>query len=122
MLGSSIFLGMMIGSLIGGTVADSIGRSAVFRILFGWITIFGVASAAAPSFPALVALRGLVGLGIGGVIPAANTIYVEFCPSAMRGMHAILLNLFHKQFSLLPFMQFLKSASSLCPFFFDEQW
>jgi AAHS family 3-hydroxyphenylpropionic acid transporter len=61
--------GLLIGAVIGGRVADHVGRKAVLVasvIAFG---IFSFLTSLAPSMPALTALRFLTGLGLGAAMP-----------------------------------------------------
>ncbi|MBW8814525.1 MAG: MFS transporter [Caulobacterales bacterium] len=62
-------VGLMLGAILGGRLADRLGRKTV---MVGALCVFGVfslATAAAGSLPALTVLRFLTGLGLGGAMP-----------------------------------------------------
>jgi len=76
--------GMVIGGFVFSTIADHIGRRPAIiasAIAFGVLT---AATAAANSFPALLVMRFLDGLPLGGLIPLAWAINIEFSPRRMR--------------------------------------
>jgi len=77
-------LGMVIGGLIFTYVGDRIGRrpTIIFCTLaFGILTML---TGFATSYPALLALRLLDGLAIGGALPLAWALNVEFVPNKQR--------------------------------------
>ncbi len=70
-------VGLMIGAVVGGRLADRFGRKSI--VLTG-IALFGIASIAtslAYSFPVLLITRFVTGLGIGGVMPAIIALTAE---------------------------------------------
>jgi MFS transporter, AAHS family, 4-hydroxybenzoate transporter len=82
---SSGLVGMMIGAMVSGPLADQFGRRPV---LIGCVLIFGVGSlltATAQSVEALVAFRALTGLGMGGAMPNAIALTSEYMPRRRRG-------------------------------------
>jgi AAHS family 4-hydroxybenzoate transporter-like MFS transporter len=82
---SSGLVGMMIGALVSGPVADRAGRKPV---LVASALIFGVGSlltATAQSALALVAFRVVTGLGMGGAMPNAIALTSEYMPRRRRG-------------------------------------
>lgn len=93
-LASIGFIGMAIGAGAGGALADRIGRRTVFA---GTLVIYGVAtglSALAPSFVILLALRFVVGLGLGAELPVASTLVSEYAPRRLRGRMVVALESF----------------------------
>ena len=81
---SSGLVGMMIGALMSGPVADRVGRKPV--LVFSAL-IFGVGSlftATAQSVEALTAFRVLTGLGMGGAMPNAIALTSEYMPRRRR--------------------------------------
>ncbi|MGI8909913.1 MAG: MFS transporter [Rubrobacteraceae bacterium] len=71
-------VGMMIGALGIGTLADVIGRKACILISVVSFSVFTAALAFAPSPEVFGLFRFLAGLGLGGLIPTAATMVSEF--------------------------------------------
>lgn len=94
---SAGLLGLMIGAFLCGPLADRMGRRRVLILSVAWFGAACVASAAAPGIGALIALRFLTGLGLGGAMPNAITLTAEFSPARRRGT---LLTLMFCGFSL----------------------
>jgi AAHS family 4-hydroxybenzoate transporter-like MFS transporter len=81
---SASLIGLMLGALLGGPLADRIGRRPV--LLMGML-VFGVLSlltASAESIESLLVLRLLTGLGLGSVMPNAVALTSEFSPERTR--------------------------------------
>ena len=90
-IGSIGFVGMAIGASLGGLLADRVGRRQVFAIT---LLIYGVAtgaSALVTSVGMLIALRFIVGIGLGAELPVASTLVSEFAPKAIRGRVVVAL-------------------------------
>jgi putative MFS transporter len=88
---SAGFLGMAIGASVGGLLADRLGRRQVFALT---LLVYGLAtgvSALAMSVGALIALRFVVGLGLGAELPVASTLVSEFAPARIRGRVIVIL-------------------------------
>ncbi len=88
------FVGMAIGAVCSGGLADRIGRKAVFC---GTLVIYSLATAAcafAPNLTWLLVLRFIVGLGLGGQLPVAVTLVSEYIPAQVRGRFIVLLESF----------------------------
>jgi MFS transporter, AAHS family, 4-hydroxybenzoate transporter len=82
---SSGLVGMMIGAMVSGPLADQFGRRPV---LIGCAVIFGIGSlltATAQSVETLAAFRALTGLGMGGAMPNAIALTSEYMPQRRRG-------------------------------------
>lgn len=93
-LASIGFVGMALGATFGGLLADRLGRRQVFAAT---LLVYGVAtgaSALATSLAALMALRFVVGLGLGAELPVASTLISEFSPRRLRGRMVVLLEAF----------------------------
>jgi len=82
---ASGLIGLMIGALTFGPVADRFGRK---RIIIACTAFFGALSLATPaahSLHPLIVLRFIGGLGLGGVMPNAIALTSEFSPHRSRG-------------------------------------
>ncbi|WP_165063341.1 MFS transporter [Marisediminicola senii] len=91
---SAGFLGMAIGASLGGLLADKLGRRQVFALTLLVYGLFTGLSALSWSIGALVALRFLVGLGLGAELPVASTLVSEFAPARIRGRVVVILESF----------------------------
>ena len=88
------FLGMAVGASVGGLLADRIGRRSVFALT---LLVYGIATGASAlvgGLAALLALRFVVGLGLGAELPVASTLVSEFAPPRIRGRIVVLLEAF----------------------------
>lgn len=92
--GTMFFVGMLIGAFVFGRLADRIGRRPVLMIAILIDAVFGIASAFAPDFGWLLALRLLTGIGVGATLPVDYTMLAEFLPSDRRGRWLVLLESF----------------------------
>jgi len=79
-------IGMMVGALVFGPLADRIGRRPVLLIC---PLIFGIGSllaGSASSVPELLVFRLLTGLGMGGAMPNAIALTAEYMPRRIRAI------------------------------------
>ena len=93
-IGSIGLVGMALGAVVSGTVADRIGRKKVFTIT---VLLYAIATgmcALAWSYEALLFFRFLVGFGLGGELPVAATLMSEYAPTKLRGRFIVLLESF----------------------------
>lgn len=91
---SITFVGMAIGAVCAGALADRIGRKTVFALT---LVIYSVATglcALAPNLTYLLVFRFIVGLGLGGQLPVAVTLVSEYIPPQVRGRFIVLLESF----------------------------
>lgn len=94
LLGTAIFLGMLAGAWVWGRLSDLAGRKIGFVSTVAIDSLFGLASAFAPTFGWLVALRALTGFGVGGTLPVDYSIFAEYLPANKRGRYLVLLEAF----------------------------
>ncbi len=83
--------GAVLSAMLLGTLADRIGRK---KVLMGSVVLFGFgtfATAYAPSYAALLMLRVLSGIGLGGAVPCFLALASEYSPRRRRAAIASLL-------------------------------
>lgn len=89
--GTLFFVGMLIGAVLFGRIADRIGRRNTLILTVGLDAIFALASVFANDFMALLALRFLTGAAVGGTLPVDHAVMAEFLPPRSRGRWLVLL-------------------------------
>jgi AAHS family benzoate transporter-like MFS transporter len=77
-IASALLLGMFLGALLAGSLADRIGRRPVILTTVALYGVFTLAGIFAPSLGFFLVCRVLVGMGVGGVIPAVIAHVSEF--------------------------------------------
>ena len=93
-IGSIGLIGMALGAVLAGTVADRLGRKRVFAAT---VILYSVATglcAVAWNYESLLVFRFFVGFGLGGELPVAATLMSEYAPSHLRGRFIVLLESF----------------------------
>lgn len=93
-IGSMGLVGMAVGAVFAGELADRFGRK---RMFMATLVIYSVATGLcglAWNFESLLFFRFIVGLGLGGQLPVAVTLVTEFAPSKARGKFIVLLESF----------------------------
>jgi len=78
-------IGLLLGALLFGTIADYIGRKNAFQMT---ILIFGIGSALtamSTTLTQLIAVRLFTGFGLGGELPLVFSIIGEWTPKNHRG-------------------------------------
>ncbi len=82
---SWVTLGALVGSLIGGELADRIGRKKAVLAAGVLFTLGAVLQSVAPHPPLLVGGRLVIGVGVGLAAVAAPLYGAEMAPAAWRG-------------------------------------
>ena len=90
-IGSMAFVGMMIGAIFAGRMADSWGRRRTILGCAIIFSIFTILCAFAPNAAVFGALRLLAGIGLGGLVPSANALVAELVPAKWRSTVATLM-------------------------------
>ncbi|MGV2288142.1 MFS transporter [Trinickia sp. YCB016] len=85
-------VGLLVGSIVGGMMADRVGRRTVGIVAIAWFGVAALASSEAQSIVQLVLLRFITGLGIGAAMPASSALVAEYSPDRSRS--AMLASLF----------------------------
>ena len=75
--GSAAMIGLVIGALTGGWVADRIGRKPVLIASVTAFGLFSLATATSPSYELLLLARLATGVGFGGAMPNLIAIATE---------------------------------------------
>jgi MFS transporter, putative metabolite:H+ symporter len=93
-IGSINSIGMAVGALIFGLMADKVGRKHVFIITLLLFSIASGLSAMTTTLTAFLVLRFFIGAGLGGELPVASTLVSESVPAEKRGRIVVLLESF----------------------------
>lgn len=99
-LTSLVFVGALAGTLTLGPLGDQFGRKPIFTATAATIAFFGLATAAAQTFPTLLVIRFCVGFGVGGLTVPFDTL-AEFIPTSHRGSNLLLVEYFWTAGTLL---------------------
>jgi MFS family permease len=86
LIAGGVYLGMLIGGLISGLVADRRGRSIVLKFALTLATVASVAAAATPNIVLLVICRVAAGIGVGSATPALFALASELAPPGRSAM------------------------------------
>jgi MFS family permease len=88
---STALLASAIGALLFGRIADMVGRKKIYGIECLVLSAGAIASAFSPNIAWLIALRFILGIGIGGDYPVSATIMSEYAGKCSRGMMVALV-------------------------------
>lgn len=80
------FVGMVLGTFLGGSLGDRIGRRPA---LIASVMVFALATAATAlvhSVAGLALFRAIAGIGLGAAMPNATTLLAEFSPLRRRSL------------------------------------
>lgn len=88
------FVGMAIGAVTAGHIADRIGRKTVFIVTLVIYSLATALCAFAPNLTWLLVFRFIVGIGLGGQLPVAVSLMSEYLPAHVRGRFIVLLESF----------------------------
>jgi putative MFS transporter len=86
LLGSSTFIGFLIGALAAGALGDLIGRRAVMMSALAFYSAASLVSAAADTWPSFLAARIVAGIGNGAESAIIAPYLAEFVSRRYRGM------------------------------------
>lgn len=93
-IGSVNSIGMAVGALVFGLLADRIGRKNVLIITLVLFSLASGFSALTTSLAIFLFFRFLIGMGLGGELPVASTLVSESVPEDKRGRVVVLLESF----------------------------
>ncbi|WP_280447461.1 MFS transporter [Nocardia cyriacigeorgica] len=83
--GSAFFVGMVIGGLYGGRLADRLGRRSVLIWGTALCSIGAIATGLAPNFETILISRTVTGIGVQAAMSALLVYIVEMFPTKTRG-------------------------------------
>ncbi|MBY8856896.1 aromatic acid/H+ symport family MFS transporter [Nocardia sp. CA2R105] len=86
-IGSWTLVGLMVGFLLAGPMTDRIGRRKVMMMGILWFSVGSAICALAQSPEFLGAARFATGIGLGGVVPSAVALTVEYAPRTRRQIY-----------------------------------
>ncbi|MEV0266830.1 MFS transporter [Streptomyces sp. NPDC050617] len=87
---ASAFIGMFLGVVIMGRLADRYGRRRFLIASVALYTVFSAVGALSANAPMLIAARFLAGLGIGPQLPLADAYLSDLLPARVRGRYTAL--------------------------------
>jgi AAHS family benzoate transporter-like MFS transporter len=90
-IGSYALVGMLIGTLVVGAITDIFGRRKIMLISICWFSVAMGLTALAPTAEVFGLLRFVAGLGLGGVVPTAIALTVEYSPKGRRQLNNALM-------------------------------
>jgi putative MFS transporter len=82
---SAGYLGMFVGALTCGFLADRIGRRKTLLLTVSAMSIFTALNSLAPDPIVMALLRFLAGIGLGGALPQPGIYVSEYVPAKYRG-------------------------------------
>lgn len=83
--------GTLIGAIIGGILADRIGRKKTFNVMILVFAVTELANGFAQNFLWVISACFIMGIGVGGAVPIAFSMISEFAPARIRGVMQILI-------------------------------
>src|SRR5699024_6782213 len=92
MIASCAFMGMLVGTLICGAATDLLGRRRMLLTSMIWFSVFMGGCALAPTPELLGLFRFIAGIGLGGLLPTALALTVEFAPRGHRNLFNALVS------------------------------
>ena len=90
---SATFLGMLCGTFAAGWLGDRYGRRTSYQVNLMVFGLSSIAAAFAPNMTVLIAIRFVMGIGMGAEIVVGYSSLAEFMPRAKRGRYVALLSM-----------------------------
>jgi AAHS family 4-hydroxybenzoate transporter-like MFS transporter len=77
-------VGVLLGSIAGGMLADRMGRRVIGIVAVAWFGVASLASSQADTVVHLVLWRFATGIGIGAAMPVMSALVAEYCSDKLR--------------------------------------
>jgi len=90
---SATFAGLTIGAALAGWLSDRYGRLFAYQFNLAIFGVMALASAFAPSMEWLIAIRFVMGIGMGAEYVMGYGLVIEFVPPQQRGRYLGLLGM-----------------------------
>jgi len=84
---ASTFIGMFVGALVLGRLADRLGRRGAFLLNLAVYSMFSLLGAFSMNAAWLVVTRFMAGVGLGAELPLADTYLTDLLPARHRGRY-----------------------------------
>jgi AAHS family benzoate transporter-like MFS transporter len=85
-LGSYALVGVLVGALLAGTVADVLGRRKVMLLSYAWFSIGMAITAFMSTTTGFGLMRFVTGLGVGSLVATTGAIVSEFAPPGKKNL------------------------------------
>lgn len=85
-IGSYALFGMLIGAIVIGTITDLVGRRKIMLACIAWFSVAMAFAAMAPTPEMFGLARFVAGLGLGGVVPTAIALTIEYAHPRHRSL------------------------------------
>ena len=85
-LGSYALVGVLVGALLAGTVADVIGRRKVMLLSYAWFSVGMAVTALMTTTTGFGLMRFVTGLGVGALVATTGAIVSEFAPPGKKNL------------------------------------
>jgi AAHS family benzoate transporter-like MFS transporter len=85
-LGSYALVGVLVGALLAGSVADVVGRRRVMLAAYAWFSVGMALTALATTTTVFGLLRFATGIGVGALVATTGALVAEFAPTGRRNL------------------------------------